>query len=245
MSGYLVETRDLGVSFGGVRALSGVNFRIAEGELRCLIGPNGAGKSTFFKLLTGEQQPSEGLILIRGQSIAGMQTHQIARLGVGIKTQIPSVFNGLSVKENVWLSARSVNPPNIAWSVCNEMLEMVDLTAIKDREVSTLAHGQRQLVELAAVFAANPDLILLDEPAAGLTNDEVVRTANLITEMNRSCALIVVEHDMNFIRMIAKTVTVFNRGAVLIEDSVDAVLSDQRVRDVYLGKQTLAGKVNL
>jgi branched-chain amino acid transport system ATP-binding protein len=240
MSYSLVETADLGISFGGVKAVQGVNFRLAEGELRCLIGPNGAGKSTFFKLLTGQHRPTSGSVRIRGRSIEGMESHQIARLGVGIKTQVPSVFNGLSVRENIWVSARRVNSAMQTARVVDEILQQVDLTALADREVGQLAHGQRQWVELGVVLATSPDLVLLDEPAAGMTDDEVAKTAELIKSINQRCALIVVEHDMQFIRMIAKTVTVFNRGQVLIEDTVDAVLGDQRVRDVYLGKQVLA-----
>jgi len=240
MTYSLVEATDLGISFGGVKAVHGVNFRLAEGELRCLIGPNGAGKSTFFKLLTGQHRPTSGSVRIRGRSIDGMETHQIARLGVGIKTQVPSVFNGLSVRENVWVSARRVNSAMQSARVVDEILQQVDLTALASREVGQLAHGQRQWVELGVVLAASPDLVLLDEPAAGMTDDEVEKTAELIRSINQRCALIVVEHDMHFIRMIAKTVTVFNRGQVLIEDKVEAVLADQRVRDVYLGKQVLA-----
>lgn len=236
---WLLETEGLGVSFGGVRAVEGVDFRLAHGELRCLIGPNGAGKSTFFKLLTGQYRPTAGSVKIRGRDTAGLQTHQIARLGVGIKTQVPSVFDGLSVRENIRIGARRVNPPGRSLQVVDEMMEQVGLTGIADREVGKLAHGQRQWVELGVVLATAPDLVLLDEPAAGMTDDEVGRTAELIRAINRRCALIVVEHDMAFIRMIAKTVTVFNRGRILIEDTVEKVLADAQVRDVYLGRQTL------
>jgi branched-chain amino acid transport system ATP-binding protein len=234
---YLLETRDLGISFGGVKAVQGVNFALAEGELRCLIGPNGAGKSTFFKLLTGQYQPTQGEVLIRDKPIAGLQSHQIARLGVGIKTQVPNVFNGLSVRENVWLSASRVTPRARLERAVDEVLERLQLGSVRDRIVGELAHGQRQWVELGLVLATGPELILLDEPAAGMSDEEVERTAALIRAINERCALIVVEHDMEFIRMIASTVTVFNRGQVLMEDSCEAVLRDERVRDVYLGRQ--------
>jgi branched-chain amino acid transport system ATP-binding protein len=234
---FLVQTRDLGISFGGVRAVQGVDFFLAEGELRCVIGPNGAGKSTFFKLLTGQYQPTQGEVMVRGRPIAGLQSHEIARLGVGIKTQVPNVFNGLSVRENVWLSARRVTPRARVERAVDEVLERLQLGPVRDRLVGELAHGQRQWVELGLVLATEPDLILLDEPAAGMTDEEVERTAALIRSINERCALIVVEHDMEFIRMIAKKVTVFNRGQVLMEDSCEAVLRDERVRDVYLGKQ--------
>lgn len=236
MSTPLVETQGLGVSFGGVHAVNSVDFRLEPGELRCLIGPNGAGKSSFFRLLCGQYKPTRGSVKIKGQSIDGLHSYEIARLGLGIKTQVPSVFDGLSVEENIWLSARRALPARAARSTVNEVMDMVRLAPVAATHVGTLSHGQRQWVELGIVMAARPDLILLDEPAAGMSDEEVVHTADLIRAANQQCALIVVEHDMEFIRMIAKTVTVFNRGTVLIEDTVDNVLNDERVKDVYLGK---------
>jgi branched-chain amino acid transport system ATP-binding protein len=240
MSAPLLETRDLGMRFGGVRAVRDVNFTLAERELRCLIGPNGAGKSTFFKMLTGQLQPTEGVVLFRGRDISHAEAHQIARLGIGIKTQVPSVFDGLSVRENIWLSANRVHSGRRARIVVDEMLERVGLTAAAERVVGQLAHGQRQWVELGIVLSTDPELVLLDEPAAGMTHEEVLKTADLVREINRTKALIVVEHDMQFIRMIADKVTVFNQGAVLIEDSVENVMRNPEVRDVYLGKQAAA-----
>jgi len=234
---HLVETRNLSLSFGGLRAVNNVDFRLGSGELRCLIGPNGAGKTTFFRLLTGVHKPTAGAIRIDSIPTSGMHTHQIAQLGVGIKTQIPSLFNNLSVRENVWLSARKRNARSQADAATEQVLETIRLGDEARTDVAKLSHGQRQWVELGVVIAGQPKLILLDEPAAGMTGKERERTADLIKEINRSCAMIVVEHDMEFIRMIAKTVTVFNRGEVLMEDTVEKVLADQRVKDVYLGKQ--------
>ncbi len=233
----LLETRDLGMRFGGVHAVSGVNFRLAEGELRCLIGPNGAGKSTFFKLLTGQLLPTTGQVLYRGREISGAQTHDVARLGIGIKTQVPSVFDGLSVRENIWVAARRGRSSRQADAVVDEILARIAMNAAADRLVGQLAHGQRQWVELGLVLAADPELILLDEPAAGMTHEEVVRTAELIRDINRTRSLIVVEHDMQFIRMIASRVTVLDRGQVLAEDSIEHILANPKVRDVYLGKR--------
>ncbi len=168
-----------------------------------------------------------------------MQTHEIARLGVGIKTQVPSVFNGLTVAENLAVASAHL-PSRAARQRSDETIEQLRLGHLRTRIVGELSHGQRQWVELGLVLAADPALILLDEPAAGMTDDEVARTAELIRLINRDRTLIVVEHDMAFIRMIAQTVTVFNRGEVLIEDTVQAVLADSRVRDIYLGKQLSA-----
>src|SRR6202790_4584034 len=188
MAAPLLQTRDLSMRFGGVQAVRNVNFTLAEGELRCLIGPNGAGKSTFFKMLTGQLQPSQGQVLFRGHDISRAHAHQIARLGMGIKTQVPSVFDGLSVRENIWLAASRLHSGERANAVADEMLERIGLTGAAQRLVGQLAHGQRQWVELGIVLSTDPKLILLDEPAAGMTHEEVSRTAELIREINRTKA---------------------------------------------------------
>jgi branched-chain amino acid transport system ATP-binding protein/urea transport system ATP-binding protein len=233
----LIETRNLNVHFGGVHATRDLNFKLAEAELRCVIGPNGAGKSTFFKLLTGQTKPSSGQILFRGQDISRMQPHDPGRLGIGIKTQVPSLFNGLTVWENVWLSARRENSASSAERITRQTLERVGMVAHRDDTAGVLAHGLRQWVEIAVVIAADPPLILLDEPAAGMSDAEVARTAELILEINRQHALVVVEHDMNFIRMIAKTVTVLHQGAIVREDTPERIMSDPLVQQIYLGKK--------
>ncbi|MCY1667661.1 ATP-binding cassette domain-containing protein [Rhizobium sp. SL86] len=236
----LLKTEHLTMRFGGVVANDDICFTLQEMELRCLIGPNGAGKSTFFKSLTGQQTPTSGTIAFRGQPITGKLPHEIARMGIGIKTQVPNVFNGLSVRENIWLAARRKATPNGLPKLVASVLDLIRLTPESERIVATLSHGQRQWVEIGMVLAAEPDLILLDEPAAGMTDEETLRTADIIRDINQSRAIVVVEHDMAFIRLIAKTVTVFHQGRVLIEDTVDTVLADQRVRDVYLGKKVAA-----
>jgi len=233
----LIETRNLNVRFGGVHATRDVNFSLAEAELRCVIGPNGAGKSTFFKLLTGQVKPTSGQILFRGKDISNMQPHEPGRLGIGIKTQVPSLFNGLSVWENVWLSARRTNSTEQADRITRETLERVGMLALRDATAGLLAHGMRQWVEIGVVIAADPPLILLDEPAAGMSDAEVARTAELILEINRRHALVVVEHDMNFIRMIAKKVTVLHQGAVIMEDTPDRIMRDPLIQQIYLGKK--------
>ena len=233
----LLSTEGLQMRFGGVIAVDGVTLAVNEGELRCLIGPNGAGKSTFFKCLTGQYKPTAGRIFWRGRDITALDPFAVARLGVGIKTQVPNVFNGLTVREGIGIAAGRKKSLKRARQIVEETMELLQLTPIADRLVGQLAHGQRQWVEIASVLAQEPDLILLDEPAAGMTHEEVLRTADLIREINKKQALVVVEHDMQFIRMIAKTVTVFNRGKILIENQVEAVLADPQVRDVYLGKQ--------
>jgi len=231
----IVETRNLSMHFGGVRAVEQVDFTLYDNELRCLIGPNGAGKSTFFKCLTGQLSPTHGEVIIRGQNTTYAETHDIAGMGVGIKTQVPNVFDELSVDENIWLSARRWHKAKRARSVTSETIERLQLGDIRRDIVGRLAHGQRQWVELGMVVAAEPWLVLLDEPAAGMTHEETARTAELIKEINTQAALIVVEHDMQFIRMISQQVTVFHEGQILMEDTMEVISKDKRAREVYLG----------
>lgn len=237
MAETVLETRGLSMRFGGVTAVDNVNFKLARRELRCLIGPNGAGKTTFFKCLTGMLRPSDGEVFIDGEETTGWDSQFIARLGVGIKTQVPSVMDGLSVRENIWLAAYRVAGRREADRLAAEAIERLGLGDIARATVGQLAHGERQRVELGIVLASRPWLVLLDEPAAGMTGEEVERMADIIREINRDAALIVVEHDMQFIRSIAARVTVFVQGKILMEDDVEAVMADQRVRDVYLGKK--------
>jgi branched-chain amino acid transport system ATP-binding protein/urea transport system ATP-binding protein len=240
MSPPLIETRALSKHYGGVQAVRSVNFSLAEGELRCLIGPNGAGKSTFFKLLTGQVKPTGGSVLFRGTEISTLQAHEIARLGIGIKTQVPSVFNGLSVCDNLWIAAARHNKGKAIAEAVEKQISRLSLGRFANSLAGQLAHGQRQWVELGLVLCGQPNLILLDEPAAGMTEEERVRTAELIREINREHPLIVVEHDMSFIRTIAQRITVFDHGNILMEGEVDEVFANQAVRDVYLGKQVAA-----
>ena len=237
MAETVLETHALTMRFGGVVASDNVDFKLGARELRCLIGPNGAGKSTFFKCVAGLLTPSEGQIFMRGEEVTGWQPHQIASLGVGIKTQTPNVMDALSVHENIWLAARRFHDLVEARARTDAMIERLDLGAIARTDLGQLAHGERQLVELGLVAVGDPWLVLLDEPAAGMSAQDVERMTGIIHELTRSAAMVIVEHDMQFIRSIAETVTVFHQGAVLMEDHVDRVMSDPTVRNVYLGKK--------
>lgn len=239
----LLATEHLTMRFGGVVAVDDVSLAVADGELRCLIGPNGAGKSTLFKCLTGQIKPSAGRILWRGQDITGLDSFEIARLGVGIKTQVPSLFDGLTVLESVRLALRRQARERAARAQALATLERLGIVELAQHLVALLAHGQRQLVELAMVVAPEPDLIILDEPTAGMSAEETTRAARVIRALNAAHAIIVVEHDMQFIRAIAKTVTVLHQGRVLVEDDVASVLADRRVQDVYLGKADASPRV--
>jgi branched-chain amino acid transport system ATP-binding protein len=246
---FILETSGLQKRFGGVRAVDGVDFQLRRGELRCLIGPNGAGKSTFFKLLSGQLRPSAGTIGFEGVAIGGIAMHRIARLGIGIKNQVPSVFEGLAVHENLWLAARSRHPARGAGGTVDDLIDRLGIRSFADRTDASLAHGQRQWVEIGMIMARGPKLVLLDEPAAGMARDEpaagmardeVARTAALIREINRDASVIVVEHDMQFIRQLDALVTVFHQGRILVEDTMANIQHDPRVREIYLGSARYA-----
>ena len=229
MNDAVVETIDLTMRFGGVTAVDHVNFALKERELRCLIGPNGAGKSTFFKCLIGQYRLSsgDGRVLIRGADVVGMRPHEIVRMGVGIKTQVPSVMNGLTVLENLWLSARRTAGHEGADAAVEEVVAELELSGIARRLVGELAHGQRQLVEIGTVLANKPWLVLLDEPAAGLTNVETERLVALIKRINQTATLIVVDHDMHFVRTLDSWITVFHQGAILVEGHAELLCCGQ------------------
>jgi branched-chain amino acid transport system ATP-binding protein len=239
MNEPVVETRDLSVRFGGVLAVNNVNFTLQERELRCLIGPNGAGKSTFFKSVTGQIRGGQasGRVLIRGQDVMPWRTYQIVRLGIGVKTQVPSVMNGLTVLENLWLSAHRALGRDEAEAAVDEAVAELELQPIARRTVGELAHGQRQLVEIGMVLAGKPWLVLLDEPAAGITSAEAERLVAIVKRINQTATVIVVDHDMHFVRMLGGRITVFHQGAILVEGAAESVLADPRVREVYLGSR--------
>ena len=239
MNDVVLQTRGLVKEFGGLRAVNSLDFTLRRGELRCVIGPNGAGKSTLFKLLTGQLKPTAGTIHFKGLDVTRLLPHEIARAGIGIKFQVPRVYDSLSVTENLWLSARSRHGA-AAGAIVDRVLAEVGLVERRASPVGHLSHGDRQWVEIGMVLTSDPDLVLLDEPTAGMTHAEARRTADLVREINRRATLIVVEHDMDFVRSIAGYVTVLHRGAVLAEGTMDEIRANDVVRDIYLGKRPRA-----
>lgn len=235
----ILQTRALTCRFGGVIAVNNVDLTVAEGELRCLIGPNGAGKSTLFKCLTHQQRPSSGKILLHGRDLAGLHPHEIARMGVAIKNQIPSVYGGLSVRENIWLAGRRVHRGKALEVAVETSLTEIgfDAPSRYARKVDELSHAHRQWVELGMLLITKPCLALLDEPAVGMTRDEMLRTVALVKRLNERATVILVEHDLEFISLLAKRVTVLHRGAILVEDTMENIAQNLMVRDIYLGTQ--------
>jgi urea transport system ATP-binding protein len=242
----LLEVKNLTVSFGGVRALDLERFELQEKELRVVIGPNGAGKSTFLDILCGRTKAAGGEVLFRGQSLRGRSEVQIAEMGIGRKFQKPSVFPSLSLFDNMLLAAKMkkdvwsslvFRPGGVFTQKIHQMAERVGLSEVLSRPAGSLSHGQKQWLEIAIVILQDPTLLLIDEPAAGLSDRETQKTGELLLELAREHAVIVIEHDMHFVRQIAKgLVTVLVNGKLLMEDRFEAVRTDQRVIDCYLGR---------
>ena len=223
----LLEVASLTLRFGGVTALDQLDLALPAGARRCLIGPNGAGKSTFLKCLTGQLRASSGSIHFAGADISRWQTSAIANAGIGLKTQVPSLFEALTVPDHYSLADPRGDAR--AW------LDEINLAERAHWPVSRLSHGERQMVELATVLAARPRLVLLDEPAAGLTDDEADRIAALIRRLDGHTAVIVVEHDMHFVESLDCPITVLHRGRTLAEGSYADVMADPAVAAAYFG----------
>ncbi len=232
-----LETRNLVVRFGGLVAVNDVSFKLRKGEIRCLIGPNGAGKSTFFHVVTGQLRPHRGEVLVDGVPVSGLPPYAISSLGVGIKTQTPNLFDALSVEENLLLSARARSGPARARRFASEALERMRLGDIRLRKAGQLSHGERQRVELAMVASAAPSLVLLDEPAAGTTRKEARAMAKFIRSLGTTCAVAIVEHDMQFVRMVCEHVSVFHEGRILKEGATEEIFRDPEVREIYFGEK--------
>ncbi len=233
----ILATKGLTMRFGGVTAVNDVDFVLGEGELRCLIGPNGAGKSTFFKCLTGQLKPTEGSIQFYDHELTGLNTHDIVARGMGIKTQVPNLFNGLTAIENISLAARRTHTERRVKTIVDDVMLRLAILDLAPSIVGNLAHGQRQLVELAMVLAGEPKLVLLDEPAAGMAGEERRRLAQVIRKLVGDTTFIVVEHDMEFIKDIANDVTVFHRGHIFLEGHVDKIMADSDIQEIYLGRE--------
>jgi urea transport system ATP-binding protein len=234
------------VSFDGFRALNNLALDISQGEMRAIIGPNGAGKTTMMDVITGKTRPDTGEVLFDRGSIDLTRQDEaaIAQLGIGRKFQKPTVFENHTVEDNVLLALegdrtvrRSLHwRPNSDTDRIGGILETIGLKAHRDRLARALSHGQKQWLEIGMLIAQNPKLLLVDEPVAGMTDAETRTTAELLKDVARSHTVIVVEHDMEFVRMLDVKVTVLHEGSVLAEGSIDEVSANERVVEVYLGR---------
>jgi urea transport system ATP-binding protein len=244
--GRILYLEDVHVSFDGFKAINGLNLDIAPGELRCIIGPNGAGKTTMMDIITGKTRPDSGQVFF-GSTIDLLRHREaeIATLGIGRKFQKPTVFEHLSVFENLELALATHKGvwPSMRFALTGEqkdrvadVLVTIHLADAVARQAGTLSHGQKQWLEIGMLLMQEPKLLLLDEPVAGMTDEETLRTAELFFSLKGKHSLMVVEHDMSFIRAISEKVTVLCDGAVLAEGTLDQVQADERVIEVYLGR---------
>ncbi|MBK5939040.1 urea ABC transporter ATP-binding protein UrtD [Halochromatium roseum] len=244
--GPILYLDGLNVSFDGFKAINELNLYIDAGELRCVIGPNGAGKTTMMDIITGKTRPDSGSAFF-GQKIdlLKLTEPEIAEVGIGRKFQKPTVFEHHSLFENLELAMaadKRVFPTLLARLTgkerdrIDEVLGIIGLRELARREAGTLSHGQKQWLEIGMLLMQDPHLLLVDEPVAGMTHQEMERTAELLTSLAGKHTVVVVEHDMDFVRSIAKRVTVLHQGSVLAEGSMDEVQNDPRVVEVYLGE---------
>jgi urea transport system ATP-binding protein len=240
---------NVSVSFDGFKALNELTLILDEGELRCLIGPNGAGKTTLMDVITGKTKPDEGSVFLVGypRDLTSLPEYKIATLGIGRKFQRPTVFLGHTVFENLELALagdrgvfRSIfsRLSGTERDAIDQALETVGLKEARERPANVLSHGQKQWLEIGMLLVQNPKVLLVDEPVAGMTHQEMDRTAELLTGLAGQRTVVVVEHDMDFVRSIANQVTVLHEGSVLAEGTLDEVKSDPRVVEVYLGDPT-------
>jgi len=245
--GSIIYLESVTVDFDGFKALHDLNFFMDYRELRVVIGPNGAGKTTLLDVISGKVQPATGRVIFgKHTDLIGRRENEIASLGVGRKFQTPSIFGNLSVRENLELSLARPSKGVLATlrarldgeqrSRIEETLETIGLGGRGGERAGGLSHGEKQWLEIGMVIVQQAELLLVDEPVAGMTDEETAHTAELLQSVARERAVLVIEHDMEFVRSLARKVTVLHEGSVLCEGSVDEVQQDERVREVYLGR---------
>jgi urea transport system ATP-binding protein len=242
--GTILDLKDLTVSFDGFKALNALSLTIEKGELRCIIGPNGAGKTTMMDVVTGKTRPDHGSAFFGEIDLLDLSEPEIAQAGIGRKFQKPTVFERLTVFENLelslwgdkrFLTALFAKISRAQSDHISDVLEVIGLGGQRIVTAGALSHGQKQWLEIGMLLMQEPELLLVDEPVAGMTPQETERTAELLVSLMAEHTVVVVEHDMDFVRSIARRVTVLHEGRVLAEGDMDAVQADPRVIEVYLG----------
>jgi urea transport system ATP-binding protein len=247
MTGSIIYLEDVTVEYDGFKALNGLNFYMDYKELRVVIGPNGAGKTTLLDVISGKVQPTSGRVIFgRGTDLVGRRENEIAGLGVGRKFQTPSIFANLTVRENLELALARASKGVLATlrtRLTGEQgrrieatLEAIGLAVEADLRAGGLSHGQKQWLEIGMVMVQDAELLLVDEPVAGMTDEETEKTGRLLQGVAEERAVLIIEHDMEFVRKIARTVTVLHEGSVLCEGPVEQMQKDERVMEVYLGR---------
>jgi urea transport system ATP-binding protein len=246
MATSLLYLNGVSVSFDGFKALNNLSLAVEPGEMRAIIGPNGAGKTTMMDVVTGRTRPDDGEVFFDGSfDLTKLDETEIAELGIGRKFQKPTVFDSHTVEDNLLLALKSDRRvrATLFWretreedSRINSILQIVRLSSVRDRLAGSLSHGQKQWLEIGMLLAQEPKLLLVDEPVAGMTDAETRQTADLLKEINTEKTVVVVEHDMTFVRELGVKVTVLHEGSVIAEGSIDQVSENERVIEVYLGR---------
>lgn len=241
----LLEITDLTKNFGGLAALTGVEMKIEPGKLNAIIGPNGAGKTTLFNVISGMIRPTSGVVRFMGENIVGRAPHEIARLGLSRTLQIKSVFNSMTVRENIWMAAQvrhGVLKPFRSWKTQKKtreetetIIEDLGLARIADQEAGTLAYGDVAVLEIGIALASEPKMLLLDEPICGMSPAETELVVSKIQEISKYVTVVIIEHDMEVVFNIADHVVVMAQGRVLSEGTAAHVIADPEVRSAYLG----------
>jgi len=241
---FVLAIEDLTVSFDGFKAVDGLNLYVDKNELRVVIGPNGAGKTTVLDMICGKTKATSGSIKFKGMELTKMAEHQIVRAGVGRKFQTPSIYENLSVFENLEISfprgrtvfgALMFKRTDDVDQRIHEVADMIYLSDLLDKEAGLLSHGQKQWLEIGMLLIQDPELLMLDEPVAGMSVREREQTADLLNRICQDRSVIVIEHDMEFVKRIAHKVTVLHQGKILSQGTMEQVQSDERVIEVYLG----------
>lgn len=249
--GSIIYLEGVTVDYDGFKALNTLNFIVGYNELRVVIGPNGAGKTTLLDVISGKTKPVAGRVIFgKDVDLIGLKEHEITTLGIGRKFQAPSIYANLSVWENLDLSLRRPSKGVVATLLgrttneererIHDVLRMINLSDKEQQRAGSLSHGEKQWLEIGMVILQDPSLLLVDEPVAGMTDKETEQTGVLLQALASQHAIVVIEHDMEFVRQIARTVTVLHEGTVICEGSVEKVQADPRVVEIYLGRQKVA-----
>ena len=233
----LLQLRDLNKHFGGLHVTNSVNLVLEQGEIHCLIGPNGAGKSTLFRLILGEHHPGSGQIWFADEDITALKSFARIRRGLSVKFQVPGVFKGLSVRQNLEIALQSRLHGAALDKEIEGLLAFLNLEAEQAQLAGNLSHGQKQWLEIGMAISLKPRLLLLDEPTAGMSPEETHMTGEMVRRLNAAGMMVLaIEHDMAFVRQVAQRVTVLHLGQVFAQGSIDEIVADERVAAIYLGQ---------
>ena len=233
----ILEARRLNKRFGGLQVIADVDLALEPGELHCLIGPNGAGKSTLFRLILGEYAPTGGHVFYDGQDITALQPHDRIRRGISVKFQVPGIFKALSVRQNLEIALQHHLEGHGLPGEIRRQLAFLNLTAEAAQPAGNLSHGQKQWLEIGMATSLKPKLLLLDEPTAGMSPEETRATGEMVRALRAGgMTVLAVEHDMAFVRQVASRVSVLHLGRIFAQGSIDEIMADDRVAEIYLGK---------